>query len=176
VSVLNDFFLAADEELAAVQTRYGPWPPPPVSPKKRLWPRRKQTPEARDREPSGPLLPVVDAKGVMDVELATLERILHGESIDDVDAVVDLIQGPIRQEPESDPEAWISPVSDRLVAALASADEAQLVSAAEAWVATEEMGGSGWSRDEAANLLVALGELCRRGQAEQRRVYRWFSL
>jgi hypothetical protein len=38
------------------------------------------------------------------------------------------------------------------------------------------MVGSGWSQDEAANLLVLLGELCRRAQTEQRRVYRWTSL
>jgi hypothetical protein len=110
----------------------------------------------------------------MDVELATLECILQGEPVDDVDAVVDLIQDPVRQEPEADPEAWISPMSDRLVAALGSADEARLAGAAEAWVATEEM--DGWSRDDASSLLVALGALCRRGQAEERRVYRWFSL
>jgi hypothetical protein len=115
-------------------------------------------------------------KGVLDVELATLERILHGESIDDVDAVVDLIEDPVRQEPESDPEAWISPVSDRLVAAVAAADEGRLGSAAEEWVATEEMLLGGWSRDEAANLLVQLAELCRRAQSERRRVYRWVSL
>ena len=144
MSLLNVFFLATDDELAAVDVRMGP---------------------AHDG---------VEANGGMDVELATLECILHGESIDDVDAVVELIQDPVRQEPEADPEAWISPVSDRLVAALGSADEARLARAAEAWVATEEM--DGWSRDDAASLLVTLGELSRRGQAEQRRVYRWFSL
>ena len=152
MSLLNDFFLATDEELAVLDVRY----PPSALP------------------PGGPTLRVVEAKGVMDVELATLECILHGESIDDLDAVVDLIQDPVRQEPESDPEAWISPVSDRLVAALGSADEARLGSAAETWVTTEEMGG--WSRDDAVSLLVALSALCRRGQAEERRVYRWFSL
>jgi hypothetical protein len=78
-------------------------------------------------------------KGVIDVELATLERILHGESVDDVEAVVDLIEDPVRQEPESDPEAWISPVSDRLVAALAAADEELLRTRADEWVVTEEM-------------------------------------
>jgi hypothetical protein len=122
----------------------------------------------------GPADDGVDAKGVMDVELATLECILHGESIDDVDAVVDLIQDPVRQQPEADPEAWISPVSDRLVAALGSADEARLAGAAEDWVATEEM--DGWSRDDAASLLVTLGALSRAGQDQRRRVYRWFSL
>jgi hypothetical protein len=99
---------------------------------------------------------------------------LLNESIDDVEAVVELIQDPVRQDPEDDPEAWISPVSDRLVAALGSADQARLAGAAEEWVATEEM--DGWSRDDATSLLVTLGELSRRGQAERRRVYRWFSL
>jgi hypothetical protein len=155
---VNDFFLASAEELAALDTRYGPWP----------------LREAADGPGGESLLPVVEAKGAMDVELATLERILHGESVDDVEAVVDLIQDPVSQEPEADPEAWISPVSDRLVAALRSSDEAQLTDAAEQWVATEEM--SGWSRDDAAQLLLALSALCRRGQTEQRGVYRWFTL
>jgi hypothetical protein len=144
VSLLNVFFLATDEELAAVDIRMGP------------------------------AHPGVDVNGVMDVELATLESILHGESLDDADAVVELIQDPVRQEPEADPEAWISPLSDRLVTALGSADEARLAGAAGPWVATEEM--EGWTRDEAASLLAALGDLCRRGQAERRQVYRWFSL
>jgi hypothetical protein len=109
VSLLNVFFLATDDELAAVDVRMGP---------------------ARDG---------VGANGGMDVELATLECILHGESIDDVEAVVELIQDPVRQEPEDDPEAWIAPVSDRLVAAVGSADQARLAGAAEEWVATEEM-------------------------------------
>ncbi len=64
---------------------------------------------------------------------------------------MELIQDPVRQEPEADPEAWISPVSDRLVAM------------------------DGWSQDEAASLLLSLGGLTRQGQAE-RRLYRWFSL
>jgi hypothetical protein len=154
VSIQNDFFLATDEELAALETRSGPW----------------------SGSPGGPSLPIVEAKGILDVELETLECILHGESIDDVDAVVDLIQDPVRQEPESDPEAWIAPASDRLVTALAAADEGRLGSAAESWVATEEMLMGGWSRDEAADLLLVLGEFCRRAQTERRRVYRWVSL
>jgi hypothetical protein len=129
MSVPNDFFLATDDELAAVETRNGP----------------------------GQSLAVVDGKGVLDVELATLERILHRESIDDVEGVVDLIEDPVRQEPESDPEAWISPVSDRLVAALAAADGKHLRSAADEWVVTEEMAAGGWSRDEARSERAAAG-------------------
>jgi hypothetical protein len=63
----------------------------PEPPKKRLWRRRKTEPSLPIAEPS---LPIVEAKGVLDVALATLECILPGESIDEVDAVVDLIQDP----------------------------------------------------------------------------------
>jgi hypothetical protein len=63
-----------------------------------------------------------------------------------------------------------------LVAALAAADAKHLRSAADEWVVTEEMAMGGWSRDEAANLLVQVAELCRRARSEQRRVYRWVSL
>ena len=71
---------------------------------------------------SEPLLPIIEAKGILDVELATLEAILHDEPVDDVDAVVALIQDPIRQEQGSSPEAWISPVSNRLASALPDAE------------------------------------------------------
>ena len=119
---------------------------------------------------------MVDAKGILDVEWAVLERLLHDEPVGDVDAVVDLIQEPVRQEPADQPEAWISPVSDRLVAALADSDEARLAVVVPKWLETEEMAQTGWDETAATRLLNELSELCRRGRAENRRVYRWFSL
>jgi hypothetical protein len=89
MGVLNDFFIASDEELAALSARSGPWPPASSVPKKKRWWSRDHS--AQDA-PSEPTLPVVDAKGILDVEWAVLERLLHDESVDDVDAVVDLIQ------------------------------------------------------------------------------------
>jgi hypothetical protein len=173
VSLLNDFFLASDEELDSFDTSHGPWPPSPEPPKKRFWQRRAAPRADLARSPR---LPVIEAKGILDVELATLERILHGETLEDLDAVLDLIQEPVRQDPESDPSAWIAPVSDRLVTALAATDEPALRRAADAWSQTEEMQASGWTQSDAADLLVDLSDFCRRAQTEGRRVYRWFSL
>ena len=168
MGTLNDFFLATEEELDGLDAQFGPWPPP--ASKKWPWQRR------RPPEPATPSLPVIEAKGILDVELATLERILHGEPLDDVDAVVDLIEDAVRQEPPSDPSAWIVPVSDRLVKALLAADDAALHNAADSWIETEEMQMSGWTRDEAAELLLRLREFCRQAEADGRRAYRWVSL
>jgi hypothetical protein len=147
VSLLNVFFRASDDELAAVDTSGGPQ-----------------------------RVPVLEAKGVLDVELACLECILHGEPLDDVDAVIDLIEDPLRQEPEGDPEAWISPVSERLATALVAAEDERLRAAASAWAETEEMQANGWSQHDAAELLLALRSFCREAQTDGRRIYRWFAL
>lgn len=175
LSLLNDFFIATDDELAALDVRSGPWPPPPPKPRKKRWWSREEG-EQPEVTRSGPLLPVVEAKGVLDVELATLEAILHDERVDDVDAVVALIQDPIRQEPRSSPDAWISPVSNRLASALATAGPDRLARVVEQWIETEEMADSGWTEGEALQLLDDLGQLCRQAREDGRGVYRWFSL
>jgi hypothetical protein len=108
--------------------------------------------------------------------LATLEAILHDEPVDDVDAVVALVQEPIRHEPPSSPEAWISPVSDRLTSALAEADPDRLAVVVGRRIETEEMAASGWTEAEALEVLVDLGRLFRRARDDSRGVYRWFSL
>ena len=111
---------------------------------------------------------------MLDVELATLESILHSEPVDDVDAVVGLIPEPLRAEPRKDPNAWIVPVNDRLVTGLVDADSARVERVAAEWVETEEM--QGWEAAEAADLLTQLGALFRQAREEGRDVYRWSSL
>ena len=94
-----------------------------------------------------PIFPTVDAKGTGDIPLATLELLLGGEGMDDAGRVIDL---------------------------LADADGAQIAAIAGPWAATDEM--YGWTDAQALALLGELAELCRRGRAESKGLFRWTSL
>lgn len=176
MSLINDFFAATPDELTTLDTRSGPWPLPPPRPQKKRWWSRGEAEVPEHPPTSGPTLPIVEAKGILDVELASLETLLAGSAIEDLDALVDLIQDPIRQEPADNPEAWISPVSPGLAASLVDAEDEQIAAIVPRWLATDEMAQSGWSHDEAVTLLRDLRDLFRQATKDERNVYRWFSL
>lgn len=176
MSLTNDFFAANSAEMAALDARFGRWPEPPKKLAKKRWWSRGETEGAAPPEVDRPSLPIVEARGILDVELASLETLLEGRPIGDIDAVVSLIQDPIRQEPADNPEAWISPLSPGLAAALTDVSDERISAVVPEWLATEEMARSGWSNADAEGLLRGLRELVRRADQDGRHVYRWFAL
>jgi len=154
VSVLHDIFIATDEEVAGMNVDTGIYPPL-ASP---------------SREP---IFPTVDAKGTGDIPLATLELLLGGDGIDDAGRVIDLLSDPIATD-DLEEGPWLFRLNQRLVDRLADADGAQIAAIAGPWAATDEM--YGWTDAQALALLGELAELCRRGRAESKGLFRWTSL
>jgi len=177
VSAVHDIFIATDDELAEVDVEWGVWPALEspsqerhgTATTRRWWQRGRAEPRPTAAPRTEPLHPTVDAKGTGDIPLVTLEMLLAGERIDDVDLVSDPIRvGDLEEGP------WLFGVNERLVRRLADAHEGQVAEIVGPWVATEEM--HGWSEDDALTLLVELADLFRRAQAEHKRVFRWTSL
>ena len=177
MSAVHDIFIATDDELAEVDVEWGVWPALEspsqerhgTATTRRWWQRGRAEPRPTAAPRTEPLHPTVDAKGTGDIPLVTLEMLLAGERIDDVDLVSDPIRvGDLEEGP------WLFGVNERLVRRLADAHEGQVAEIVGPWVATEEM--HGWSEDDALTLLVELADLFRRAQAEHKRVFRWTSL
>lgn len=115
----------------------------------------------------GPAWPTFETKGVDPfVTAGTLEQIVRGldEEVDDPDPLATTDGG----------EGMVVPVSPRLVAALAAADDAALRDAAQAWSCTEELAAS--TADDLLPVVRGLADLARQARQTRAGMYCWVSV
>jgi hypothetical protein len=175
--MIHEVFAATPEELERALTWRDIRPPQPVAPtrKKKSWFSRSE----EEPEPISPVsaehpLEAIEIGSMDDICLATLEALLYGEPLDDIDSIVGLVQDPILVDPPESPEAYISPMSPRLVAAMQTVDRSRLDSIVDEWVATEEM--AMWERGPALEVLQEISDFVRQARADDRSLYRIFRL
>ena len=111
--------------------------------------------------------PIVEAKGLDEVSLATLGEIIEVGSYGDLVARI----GPGVQG-ESGCNG-ILPLPDAFRDALTTANVEET---AERWAATDELAMDGWQPSDAAEVLRDLSELARQAQAEGRQLFYWWSV
>ncbi|GAA4627188.1 hypothetical protein [Cellulomonas oligotrophica] len=114
-----------------------------------------------------PAWPTLDAKGIDPfVTAGTLEQIVLGldEEVDDPEPLATTDGG----------EGMVVPVSPRLVAALAAADDAALRDAAQAWSCTEELAAS--TAEDLLPVVRGLADLARQARQTRAGMYCWVSV
>jgi len=112
--------------------------------------------------------PMVEAKGLTEVSLATLGEILGVGAYDDL--VDQIAEGP---QAESG-EAGVVTIPRAFRDAVAGAPD--LDSAAERWTATEEMAADRRRKEDVLDVLRELSELARSAASEERDVWYWWCL
>ena len=118
----------------------------------------------------GPLhrFPTVEAKGLTEVSLATLGEILGVGTYDDL---VD----PMGEGPQTESgEAGVLKIPTEFRDAVGG--RADLDSAAERWVATDELAMDGWQKGDALEVLRDLSALAQSAAREDRNLWYWWSL
>jgi hypothetical protein len=120
-----------------------------------------------ERGPFG-RFPTVEAKGLTEVNLATLGEILGVGTYDDL---VD----PMGEGPQTEGgEAGVLTIPTVFRDAVGGG--ANLDSAAERWVASEEMAMDGWEKGDALQVLRDLSALAQSAAREERNLWYWWSL
>jgi hypothetical protein len=111
--------------------------------------------------------PVVTAKGLGPVEIATLGEILGAGSYDEVFE----LSADVHQEAESG-ESGVVSVPDSVCDALVASDDLSAV--AERWTATDELRMSRWQANDALHVLRELSQLVE--PRAEKPVWYWWSL
>lgn len=142
MGVLSDYFAAPDDTAAATVLDLG--------------------------GPASSSFPTLDLKGIDPlVQLGTLESLLTGV---DYDIVAERSGKLVAMADEG--EQLVVSVTNELVAALSTADEARLREVAEPWSETEEFGGRADPTD-LAMVLNELADLARTATTDGHRLYCW---
>jgi hypothetical protein len=150
VSILTDFFVAAEAEIASIV----------------------------DSGPAGHM-PTVEENGVDPVKLATLNGIATGRDysvdggFDQLSEEVEEVTSEVTSKGDEGP--WVFAVPTALVAALRSASAERLETIADEWAATEEWMLDGAPAEDIRPLLHDLADLARRAEPPKR-LYMWMSL
>jgi hypothetical protein len=146
VSILTDFFVAAEAEIASIV----------------------------DGGPAGHL-PTVEENGVDPIKLATLNGIATGRDYS-VDGGFDQLSEEVEEvTSKGDEGPWVFAVPAALVAALRSAGAQRLAMIADKWAATEEWMMDGVPAEDVRPLLHDLADLARSAEPPKR-LYLWMSL
>jgi len=140
VAVLTDFFVTTPEQATAL-ARSGP---------------------------NGRPVPMVLAKSVDPVKVATLHQLITGSS-----APVDQVDEPVVTESESGP--WLVAISAEVTGAIGALADDRLTSVGIAWAATDEWVLDGAASHELIPLVRDLRDLARRALPPAR-LYLWISL
>jgi hypothetical protein len=160
MGILCDYFAANGDDDAAKTIDWvgGPSRPPAAA---GLLRKRRTDP-----------YPTVQAPGIEPaVMMTTLEGLLTGRSLDDVD---DIIGDNARRHiaASHDGGCMVLRLSTTLADALAESDEARLTSVAQPWSQTEEFFGQG-DPDVLAGVLVDLSALARQARRRGENLYCW---
>lgn len=113
-------------------------------------------------------LPTVEAKGLSEVNLATLGEILG------VGTYEDLVERAAIGRDSSSGEAGVLTVPSELRDALASSED--LTEVAKQWAATEELALDHWQAEDAVTVLRDLGRLSRDAREHSRGLWYWWSV
>jgi hypothetical protein len=113
-------------------------------------------------------VPIVEAKRLTEVSLATLGEIMGAGSYDEL--VDQIAQGAEAQSGE----AGVLSIVPKLRDALAATEDLRTV--ADRWAATEELSADGWETEDALEVLSELGGLARDARAAGVELWYWWSL
>jgi hypothetical protein len=186
MSILTDFFIASDKELAAAfPDRVPPKPEPAVRQSKnpftgepmttREWlpakpfPKRKKGANTADETEAVRKLRHVLATHVDNVKLAQLHCLLTGAKFADV--ISDFCRPALVAPDDVVSEVFVMPAE--WVRALATLDKVAPV--AKKWAATEECRTDGITAGDTAEVIESLRELARESIAKEKRFFLWLS-
>ena len=118
--------------------------------------------------------PRLESKGIDPIKLFTLSQILHGRSVDDVDACAGFMNDAVLGQ-SSDEGPWVYLIPPGLQAAIASLDDQARESVAEKWAATEEFVLDRWHAADVEEYLNDLIAHARKATEAGKSLLLWMS-
>ena len=117
----------------------------------------------------------LESKGIDTIKLWTLQQILAGQPLDDVNAAATFMTNDVVAQGSED-GPWVFMVPAGLQSAIAALSPEARESVAEAWAATEEFAMARWMAPDVEEYLQELVALAQRAQAAKKSILLWMSL